>query len=410
MPGRNRHWIWAAAVIAGLLVASPAIAQAQTADTRRLQIDPILEARLRYESVEQGSLDADAVTLRLRAGAEAKLGKFSLLAEGEGTFAPLDNYNAFPFAIDDNQRRTKYAVISDPENIEVNRLQLQYKSKNTTITLGRQRINLDDQRWVGSVGWRQNEQTFDAIRGEAKVGAVSADLAYAIGQRTIFGEDAGSRTDLDGDFILVGVGAKLGPIQGKIFSYLVDYDEAFALSNSSQTYGAFVSGEFPVGKAKLTARASYARQSDYRANPFDYAADYWSFEGGAKLSGFTVLAGWEQLGSDNSRSVQTPLATLHKFNGWADVFLTTPPAGLEDAYLSVAKSFDGVKLLPGLNANITFHQFDSAKGDVEYGTEWNASAGFKIGKVGVLLKYASYDARDFGIDTDKLWLQMEWAL
>lgn len=410
MPRRNRNWIGAAAVLAGLLTAGPAFAQGEVTDSQHLQIDPILDARLRYESVEQGSLDADAITFRLRAGAEVKLGKFSLLAEGEGTFAPLDNYNAYPFATSDSQRRTKYAVISDPENIELNRLQLQYKSKDATVTLGRQRINLDDQRWVGSVSWRQNEQTFDAIRGEAKIGAASADFAYAISQRTIFGEDAGARTDIDGDFLFAGIGAKLGPVQGKIFSYLVDYDEAFVLPNSSQTYGAFVSGELPLGKAKLTARASYARQSNYRDNPFDYSANYWSFEGGAKLSGFTVLAGWEQLGSDTNRSVQTPLATLHKFNGWADVFLTTPPAGLEDAYLSIGKSFEGVKLLSGLNANIVFHQFDSAKDDVEYGTEWDASAGFKIGKVGLLLKYANYDAQDFGSDTEKVWLQMEWAL
>ena len=410
MTRTNRLTATAAAVLSSIVVANPALAQEKVDETERLKIKPILEARLRYETVDQGSIDADAVTFRLRAGAEARLGKFSLLGEGEGTFAPLDNYNAFPFAIDDSQRRTKYAVVSDPGNLELNRLQLQYKSKDATVTLGRQRINLDDQRWVGSVGWRQNEQTFDAIRGEAKVRGVSADIAYAINQRTIFGEDAGPRTDIEGDYVFGGVGAKLGPVQGKILSYLIDYDEALALANSSQTYGGFLSTEIPIGKAKLTARASYARQSDYGDNPFDYSADYWSFEGGAKLAGFTILAGWEQLGSDNGRPVQTPLATLHKFNGWADVFLTTPPAGLEDAYVSVGKNFDGVKPLPGLNANIAFHQFDSAKGDLEYGTEWDASTGFKVGKVALLLKYANYQARDFGSDTEKFWLQMEWAL
>ncbi len=403
----NRLPTTAVAVLSFLFI--PSQAQAQD-NAERLQVKPILEARLRYETVDQGSLEADAITVRLRAGAEAKLGKFSLLAEGEGTFAPIDNYNAFPFAIADSQRRTKYAVLPDPENLELNRLQLQYKSEDATVTLGRQRINLDDQRWVGSVGWRQNEQTFDALRGEAKVGAVSADLAYAISQRTIFGEDAGPRTDIDGDFFFAGIGAKLGQVQGKLFSYLIDYDDLFALANSSQTYGGFLSAEIPIGRARLTARGSYARQSDYGNNPFDYSADYWSFEGGAKLSGFTVLAGWEQLGSENGHSVQTPLATLHKFNGWADVFLTTPPAGLEDAYVSISKTFEGVKLLPGLNANISFHQFDSAKGDVEYGTEWDASTGFKVGKIGLLLKYANYGARDFGLDTEKFWLQMEWAL
>ena len=404
--GKLARYLGAAGAALMVTPATPAFA----AEAERIQINPIVDARLRWESVDQGDLDADAVTMRLRAGAEAKLGSISLLAEGEGTVAPVDHYNAFPFPIDDRQRRTQFAVIADPRNVEVNRLQLQYKSEPLTATIGRQRINLDDQRWVGSVAWRQNEQTFDAARGEAKFGPVAVDLAYAVAQRTIFGEDAGPRTSFRGDFVFAGVGSKLGPLEGKLFSYLLDYEEDDVLANSSQTYGGFVSGTLPIKPAKLSFRASYARQSDYGRNPFDYAADYWSFEGGAKIAGFTLAGGWEQLGSDNGRSLQTPMATLHKFNGWADLFLTTPPAGLEDAYVSVGKAFDGVKLLPGLNANVVFHQFDSAIGDIEYGTEWDASLGFKIGKVGLLLKYADYEARDFGADTSKLWVQADWSL
>lgn len=400
------------AAAASLAVASPALAApAETDAADRVEIKPILDARLRYETVDQGALDADALTFRLRAGAEARLGRFSILAEGEGTLAPVNDYNAFPFAIDDSQRRPGHAVISDPQNIELNRIQLQYRSKDASLTIGRQRINLDDQRWVGSVGWRQNEQTFDAVRGEVKLGPVAMDLAYAISQRTIFGEDSGPRSDIDGDFIFAGLGSKLGPLQGKLFTYLIDYDESFALANSSQTYGGFLSGTLPVGKStKLTFRGSYARQSDYGDNPFDYAADYWSFEAATKLAGFNIAGGWEQLGSDNGRAVQTPMATLHKFNGWADLFLTTPAAGLEDAYVSIGRTFDGPKPLAGLAANISFHQFDSAAGDVEYGTEWDASIGFRLGKLPLLLKYARYDASDFGTDTRKFWLQAEWAL
>lgn len=400
------------AAAASLAVASPALAApAETDAADRVEIKPILDARLRYETVDQGALDADALTFRLRAGAEARLGRFSILAEGEGTLAPVNDYNAFPFAIDDSQRRPGHAVISDPQNIELNRIQLQYRSKDASLTIGRQRINLDDQRWVGSVGWRQNEQTFDAVRGEVKLGPVAMDLAYAISQRTIFGEDSGPRSDIDGDFIFAGLGSKLGPLQGKLFTYLIDYDESFALANSSQTYGGFLSGTLPVGKStKLTFRGSYARQSDYGDNPFDYAADYWSFEAATKLAGFNIAGGWEQLGNDNGRAVQTPLATLHKFNGWADLFLTTPAAGLEDAYVSIGRTFDGPKPLAGLAANISFHQFDSAAGDVEYGTEWDASIGFRLGKLPLLLKYARYDASDFGTDTRKFWLQAEWAL
>jgi hypothetical protein len=408
------EWLGTVALaLAIVAAASPAKAEevAKQPASKGLQVNPIIDTRLRYENVEQGALEADALTLRLRAGAEAKMDYWSLLAEGEGTIAIVNNYNAFPFAVVDDQRRVKYAVIADPRNLELNRLQLQYKSNDATLTIGRQRINLDDQRWVGSVGWRQNEQTFDAVRGEATLGPIKLDATYAIDQRTIFGAEPGARTGLDGQFVFASAGSKLGPVEGKLFGYLLDYDEAFFLANSSQTYGGFLSAAIPLGKkTKLNVRASYAHQSDYGDHPINYAADYWSFEAGTVLAGFNVGGGWEMLGSDDGVAIQTPMATLHKFNGWADLFLTTPAGGLEDAYVSIGRKFDGVKLLPGLNANLIFHQFDSADGDVEYGTEWDASIGFKVRKLGVLLKFADFDAEDFSADTQKFWLQAEWAL
>jgi hypothetical protein len=401
------------AVLGAILCASwNGSALAADTGTGDLQVKPLIDARLRYENVDQPTLDADALTFRVRAGAEASLGQFALLAEAEATAALVNDYNAFPFSLPgEKQWRPDHSVVADPANIELNRLQLQYKAKMATLTIGRQRINLDDQRWVGSVGWRQNEQTFDAIRGEAKLGPMSADVTYAMKQRTIFGSDAGPRTAFDGHFLFAGVGSKLGPIQGKLFAYLLDYDEDFFLANSSQTYGLALSSAVPItDKVKLSLRASYARQSDYAENPFTYSADYLSLEAGTTLAGFTMAAGWEKLGSDNGRSVQTPMATLHKFNGWADLFLTTPANGLEDSYASVSRKFEKVKLLPGLNATVAYHQFDSDVGNIEYGTEWDASLGFKIRRISFLAKFADYDARDFGVDTRKFWLQAEWAM
>ena len=399
--------------VCALALAAPGAAQTagQAERSDHVQFRPIIDARLRYEHVDQGVLDADALTLRLRAGVEARYGPFTLLAESEATVAPVNDYNAFAFPlVNERQRRPQYAVVADPENIELNRLQLQYRLSQNVVTLGRQRINLDDQRWVGSVGWRQNEQTFDALRLEARLGPVQADLSYAISQRTIFGGDAGPRSAFDGDFLFAGVSARAGPFEGKLFAYLLDYDEDFFLSNSSQTYGGILSGRIPLGADRnLSLRASYARQADYGRNPFDYAADYWSIEGGTTLAGFTITAGWERLGSDSGRAVQTPMATLHRFNGWADLFLTTPPGGLDDAYVSIGRRFEGFRPLPGLNFSLAFHQFDSAAGDIEYGTEWDASVGFRLGRVALLVKYADYDARGFGADTRKFWLQAEWA-
>ncbi|MEO6041458.1 MAG: alginate export family protein [Croceibacterium sp.] len=374
-----------------------------------LTLDPIVDLRVRYESVDQPLVDAEAITARLRAGFELRnTSGVSVLVEGEGTWAIGEDYNAFPFAIASRQRRPGFATVADPENLELNRLQLQWKSKAATVTLGRQRINLDDQRWVGNVGWRQNEQTFDAIRGEAKAGPVSLDAAYMIGQRTVFGALAGPREAYKGDFVLLGAGGKIGPVQAKAFAYLLDYDTPFFLTNSSQTYGLRLTAPVPLGKAKLTLAASYARQSNYRLNPVIYRADYIAGEAAVAFRGLTVTGGWEQLGSDTGRfAVQAPMGTLHKFDGWADLFLTTPAAGLQDAYAGAAYKFGGVKALPGLNAAVTYHQFDSDTGNIAYGSEWDASLGFKLDRFALLAKYADYQRAAFGTDTRKFWLQAE---
>lgn len=379
-----------------------------------LTIDPMLDARLRWEDVNAAK-DADAVTLRTRFGFEAsqKALGLSFLAEAQGTVALDKGYNAFPFVHPaSSQYRPADAVIADPESIELNRLQLQYKAKGLAVTLGRQRINLDDQRWVGNSGWRQNEQTFDAVRVEASKGPLAVDAIYADSQRTIYGSDAGPRHSFDGDFVLLGATVKQGPVAVKGFAYLVDYGDPLAVANSSQTYGARANAALPVARGvKLNLMASYARQSSYKTTPFQFAADYWAGEAALAAHGFTATAGYESLGSDGGlHAVQTPLATLHKFDGWADLFLTTPAKGLQDAYGGLAYAFPGVKAVKGLNAAVTYHQFDSATGGVDYGHEWDMSAGIKTGKLTWLAKYAAYTARGFGADTKKFWLQAELAL
>lgn len=414
-----RKLFFQAAAFAALTACNPALAA--PGDPVRLDdalsLDPVIDARVRFETVDTPALDADALTLRLRAGAELRhTSGLALLAEGEGTLALAQDYNAFPFAIANSQRRAAHAVVADPMNAELNRLQLQYKSKSLTVTLGRQRINLDDQRWVGSVGWRQNEQTFDAMRGEAQLGPVSLDGAYAISQRTIFGSDADQRTAYDGSFVFLGAGGKLGPVSVKGFAYLLDYappEQVGTLGTTNadtQTYGLRAAATFRLAPGTtLNLTASLARQSGWKQNPVDFSADYAALEAGLAHGPVSVTAGYELLGSDNGRAVQTPMATLHKFNGWADLFLATPATGLADWYGGAAVRFPQVRALPGLNAAITFHRFESDVGKLHYGDEWNASLGFKLGRANLLAKFASYAADAFGVDTRKVWLQVDLA-
>lgn len=369
-------------------------------------LDPIIDANLRYESVSQAGIasDADAVTFRLRLGGEIKARGFAFLAEGEGTVALSDSYNdTLP-----GNGVEPFPVIADPENIELNRLQLSYMQDGMGGTVGRQRIIHDNARFVGNVGWRQNEQTFDAVRGQAKIGPVSLDAAYAISQRTIYGADSPNE-HFDGDIVLLNAAADLKPVKLSSFAYLVDYDTRIAFS--SQTYGLRATAAVPLGAATLDLMGSFATQSDMGANPVSYQAEYYALEAGLGFKGFSLKGGYEELGSDGgTASFQTPLATLHAFNGWADLFLTTPAAGLRDYYVSGGYKFTQVKALPGLNLAVAYHQFESDIGGVDYGTEIDASLGFKVGPVSLLAKYANYNAQAFGSDTEKFWLQAALSL
>ena len=389
------------------LIAAPAFAKVGDPIPlgENASLDLQLATRLRYEVVDQANLpdDAEALTFRARLGAEFALGNFKALVEGEGTAALSDNYND-TLAFNGVE---PYPVVADPENLELNRLQVSYLKDGNGITVGRQRINLGNQRFVGSVGWRQNEQTFDAVRGQFKSGIFSADATYAISQRTIFGVDSPNEF-FDGDLILLNAGIDTASLNATAFAYVLDYDSRASMA--SETYGliASYSHTFSPGvSAKLTG--SYASQTDTGINPIDYQADYILAEASGTVAGFTLLASYEELGSDGGRAAfQTPLATAHAFQGWADLFLTTPANGVADYQVSLKKGFT-LPALGAVSAQVAYHQFDSAFGSVDYGSEWDASLGFRLGPVNLLAKFADYNADQFGNDTQKVWLQAEWG-
>ncbi len=385
-----------------------------------LTFKPLVDLRLRYENVRQDGVtkDANAVTARLRAGGEvATASGFAALVEGEGTL-PIDpDYNSL------TNGKALFATVADPRNVELNRAQLQYRGlKGWTFTAGRQVINIDDQRFVGAAAWRQNEQTFDAVRVEAKqVGPFFADIAYAWSDRTIYGITADKlaanssvKQAIGGDNVFAGAGLKLGPVTAKGFAYLVDQDALGRRQFSSQTYGGRAVAAIPVGPLKINLVGSYARQSNYSSNPNRYAASYWVAEGGTSFYGFGASGGYEVLGADGGGSTntafQTPLATLHRFNGTADKFLVTPANGLTDLYATLGRGFNGISALPGLTASVTYHRFDSDRLGLHYGDEWDAQVGFKLHGVGALVKYATYDADRFATNTRKLWLELDWTI
>jgi len=398
-----------------LTIACAAAALVAPAPAGAQDIKPLLDVRSRYEYVDQDGFDreANAWTLRARGGFELTSGDWMLLVEGEATAALREHYNS------GLNGKTNYPLVADPENIELDRLQIQYRGlPKTLVTVGRQRINIDDQRFVGASGWRQNEQTFDAVRveyGDPK--SLRADLTYSWSVRTIWGIDGrGARPQaIEGNnvFATVSHPTVLGTLSG--FAFLVDQDEAAVqgFQLSSQSYGFRLTGARSLSRStRLNYAVSYARQSGYHRNPNDYQANYWLADVGVERGAVKLGLGYEILGADEGlplTSFQTPLATLHKFQGWADKFLTTPPNGVRDLYASAGYGRKGPLGFDSVSAGVIYHRFRSDRLDLHYGDEWDAQLSAKKGRLTATAKFAAYDADEFATDTTKFWLQFEWA-
>lgn len=400
--------------MARTLILLAALTPATAAHAQDVGLKPIGEARLRYEQVDQAEFadDAEALTLRVRAGVEAKVGQWSALVEGQGNLAIVDDH------FDGLHGAATRPLIADPANIALTRAQLRYATPAFAVTAGRQRLAYDDERFVGSVGFRQNGQSFDAVRAEVTPAeGVKADLAYAWSVRTIWGIDgAGARQQaVSGDNLFGNLSIAIPAGRIAAFAYLVDQDEAAMQGYrlSSQSYGVRLDGARALGKAKVAYQLSYARQFDWHRNPNDYAADYWLADVAVNFGGPRLGAGYEILGASNGTaltSFQTPLATGFKFQGWADKYLVTPPDGVRDLYANVGWSWKAVGPLKAVTLQAAYHDYRSDRASRSYGDEIDLLASAKLGKTTASARYAHYKADGFATDTDKFWLQLDWML
>jgi len=354
--------------------------------------------RYRYEGVDQDGFneDANSNTVRTRLSwTSGTLNNFSAKIELDDVRSiGDDDYNSTA------NGNAQFPVVADPEGSELNQAYIQYSHQGFTAIAGRQGIKLDDQRFVGTVGWRQNEQTYDALRLKYKGKTAKFDYSYVDNVNRIFGPD-GDKANLKGGSHLLNVNFDLSKgHKVTVFDYYLDFDKAAALS--SNTYGLRYTGKF----SPLNLTASYAKQSDAASNPIGYDADYWLIDLSGKVGDIKWKLGQETLGSDNGvKAFNTPLATLHKFQGFADKFLSTPNGGIEDRYIGFGSKLSGIAF------NITYHDLQSEHGSSDLGSEWDASAAYKFNKhLKGLIKYASYDADSHATDTNKIWVQFLFTL
>jgi hypothetical protein len=358
--------------------------------------------RYRYEDVDEGAFaqPAHASTLRSRFSYRTAAWRgWTALAEVDDLHSiGADEYNSTR-----NGEVTR-PVVADPEGTDFNQLSLAYADERYAFTIGRQRLTLDDHRFISPSSWRQNEQTFDAVSARVRVAGAEILYAYLDSAERIFGPDPGvppPRLNSDSHVLngRIGVGA-LGNLVG--FAYLFDFDNASALS--CDTYGVLWTGTYPLtGTLGLVHNASYATQNNAGSNPSNYRAHYMQLQLGLRYGGWTGLVGREVLSGDATqpfRAFQTPLAGLHLFQGWADKFTTTPSQGIIDDHVSLSGAWRG------FNLQVVWHRFKAEAVDRDYGEEWNISVSRRFAsRYDVLLKGADYSSDGFAADTTKWWVQ-----
>lgn len=396
------------AVLAALTCTSHAFAQSAKEPQT---ITPYTDIRYRLELVDQGGLpeNATASTLRVRAGFKTReWNGFSALVEGEAIArVGPQHYN------DTVNGLTSYPVVADPSDVLLNQAWLRYKPvKEVEAVAGRQAVNFDNQRWIGSVGWRQNDQTLDAARVTVKpVKGVALDYGYAWRVNRVFGPDSAQGIWRDNDIHMVRASVEAKPV-GTLIAYGYFLDLPDAPLSSSKTIGVRLAGEQQLsGKVKLLYAAEYANQRDLGANPRNFSLDYLLVEPGISAGAVTVKTGWERLEGNGVSALQTPLATLHAFNGWADKFLNTPANGLRDLYADVAVKLPAVGSVKGASARVQYHDYNSTRGNLNYGSEWGAMLAVPIDKrLAATLKFARYNADDFATDTTKFWFSLDLKL
>ena len=324
---------------------------------------------------------------------------------------------------------TDRAVVADPEGVEINEAYLRFEGVPASVLrVGRQEIEHRQaplHRFVGNILWRQNSQSFDAVRGmTTRIPDTVVDYAWVWNVNRIFGEHnpVPDRDDFRMNSHLLDVvysGFDFAKLEAYV--YLLDFESDVSEKFSTATFGVRIDGSHALTpRLKVLYTGEFARQDDHASNPNDIGVSYWFGEAGlvldldGPLDAVTLKAGYELLGGDGGvAAFQTPLGTNHPFQGWADRFLVTPGDGVQDLQFTLKATAGGATLA------VVYHDFSSDHDDYDYGSEWDLQLEkpfLKNFSAGV--KYALYDAdrnalnvaRNSGggqaFDIEKFWV---WA-
>src|SRR6185312_3901169 len=309
-------------------------AQADVLDDLFSQGRPVIDLRARIETTDDAAktMDANAVTLRARLGYET--GSWN----GLSAQFDVDQVWTIGGATYNSTRngKTAFPVVADPAMTALNRLQLTYASDfDTKFVLGRQRLLIGNQRFIGNSGWRQHEQSFDALSAvNTSISGLTLSYAYLYRVNRVYGPDlpvpsntAPAATGQANYFksnshVMNGIYTGLAGLRLEGYAYLLDLSapgyavlpvqQTAAARLSTATYGARADYGLPLTDkigAKLTGE--FAHQINYANNPLSFGLNYYLGEASATWHGAKALIGYEVLEGNGTIGFATPLGTLH---------------------------------------------------------------------------------------------------
>lgn len=297
----------------------------------------IFNGRLRYWYAENENLKAShATTFGTNFGYLTKSYKgFQVYIEGESVVALTPK-----LFFDGLNGLTERTNVTDVETLELNKLRISYNDTLTNETIlqfkvGRQAALVEDERFIGNVTARQDDQTFDAIWGKIQNDqkGLSFEYAYMYQINRLLAEVVDWRSDSHA-FMLGYYKHKMARVG--LFGHLLDFQEDDP-AKSSKTFGITIDrGILPQDRIALNYRTAFAYQSEYGDNPTDYDAFLVNAEVGVSFPQVGIFSlGYELASSDDGiASYQFPLSTGQRLHRISDVFIDPPADGLHNPYFT----------------------------------------------------------------------------
>lgn len=344
--------------------------------------------RLRYADLTSASQGGKASSIRLRLEVTSHWG------DNFSSHFGMDHVEtAFKEQHSDGVRFNGKPQILDIDGSDINQASVQGKLSETKITLGRQRLEFDDQRFIGGNGFWQNEQTFDALHIEQTLFSRSrASVSQVINVNRIFGDDANNDLKTSDINFEINNGQRPAAALGDHkhdtqlvhielnewdFSQWVSYgifiDNKSAPLLSSNTVGTRYIFKTQASNFKYTFDAEVAVQERTKIDNTP-TSQLTAFSAGIGYNSLLLSAHVETLTAESGAGFITPLGSLHDFYGWADQFSATPENGLNDTSLQLKWRSSPWKF------DLRYHLFSATENNDNYGEEVDLDIFLKLNK------------------------------